>query len=520
MERRSAARRLAQYAVVAVGLMGASLLGLAAQALLASNFGAGADTDALFMARDISLSAFKLLMPAQAAALLVPMFLTMRARRAPDSWQAANAVLVSLLVVATPVVIAVILLAPVIIDLLAPGFDTATADQAIVLLRILGLSMWLMLATSLAAALLTAIERFGRSTVANLIGQASLVALLPLLIASNGIEGAAWAFVAAAAAQAVFTWALLLVEGMPPLVNPLRYREQVGAFGRGLVPFLGYAAAVQASGVVFRISASLLKTGLFASQTLARQLYMGLFALIFVPLQTIVLPSLAQHAAEDRHTEFMAELRAALRYSIFMVVPVSVALMVLAEPTVSFVFERGEFSAADASNTAMAMRVYALGILFTGLYTVMEQAAYARGQNRLIVGTNVRIEAIQAPLFLGLTLWLGVTGIPVASVIGGAFGGAYYLHRFTRGDLSGALRRQGGFFVRVGACGLASGLAVWGTWRAMDALADPGPGLPQAIALVPATAVGVGVYCGLSLVLGLRELPNLTALFEGRSKRR
>jgi putative peptidoglycan lipid II flippase len=472
------------------------------------------------MARDISLSAFKLLLPAQAAALLVPMFLTMRVRRADDAWHAAAAVLVALLAVATPIVIAVVLLSPVIVDLLAPGFSAATADQTVILLRILALSMWLMLATSLAAALLTALERFGRSTVTNLVGQASLVVLLPLLVASDDIVGAAWAFVGSAAIQALLTWGLLMVEGMPPLANPFRHRAEVGQFGRGLVPFLGYAAAVQASGVVFRISASLLKTGLFAAQSLARQLFNGLFALIFVPLQTIVLPSLAQHAAEDRDAEFAAELRAALRYSIFMVVPVAVVLAVLAGPAVSFVFERGEFSGADAHNTALAMRVYAFAIVFTGLYTVMEQAAYARGQNRLIVGTNIRIEALQAPLYIGLTLLLGVVGIPLAGLIGSAFGAGYYLYRFTRGDFSGALQRQGGFFWRVCLCAALTALAVWGTWKGVDALVEPGVGLDQAVSIVPAALVGLVVYCALSLAVGLRELPNLTALFEGRFRRR
>src|SRR5215211_3693813 len=109
MERRSAARRVAQYAVVAVGLIGSSLLGLAGQALIASLFGAAAATDALYMARDISLSAFKLLLPTQAAGVLIPMFLTLRTGRSREAWESVASVLAMLLAVTLPIVVAVVL---------------------------------------------------------------------------------------------------------------------------------------------------------------------------------------------------------------------------------------------------------------------------------------------------------------------------------------------------------------------------------------------------------------------------
>lgn len=519
MERRSAARRLAQYLVVAVGLAGAAVLGLAAQAIIAGLFGAGADTDALFMARDISLAAFKLLLPAQAAGVLVPMFLAMRSR-SREAWEAMAAVLVTVLAVATPIVLVTVLAAPWIVDLLAPGFEESTADQTAVLLRILALSTWLMLVTTLATALLQALERFGLASATNVLGQATLVATLPVLAHTSGITGAAWAFAAAAAMQAALSWGLLLREGLPVSANPLRNRAVVREFLRGLAPFLGYAAAVQASGVVFRISASLLKTGLFAAQSLARQLYTGLFGLIFVPLTTVVFPSLSRHSADDRPEEFGAELSAALRYSVFLVTPVSVILAALAEPAVSLFFERGEFTDTDAHNTGLAMTLFAAVLLVNGLYLLLEQAAYARRENRLIVGTNIRIEAVHAPLYLGLTLAFGVIGIPMAMVAGGTFGTAYYLYRLRRTPGAPSVRLGGGFLVRVALCAAGMAAVVLGTWLAFDSLLDPGPGLPQAAAILPAAALGAVVYCGLSLVAGLRELPNLTALFEARLRRR
>ena len=65
-------QRFAQYLLVAGGLGVAMVLGLLVQALLAYYFGAGAETDALFMARDITEVLTKLLLPSQTVGILMP----------------------------------------------------------------------------------------------------------------------------------------------------------------------------------------------------------------------------------------------------------------------------------------------------------------------------------------------------------------------------------------------------------------------------------------------------------------
>src|SRR4051812_47701810 len=97
----SVQRRFAQYALVAVMLLGSALFALVAQAIVARFFGAGVRSDSLFMARDITELAGNTLLTGQAAGVLLPMFLGIHARSAERAWKELSALIFAAVVIAT-----------------------------------------------------------------------------------------------------------------------------------------------------------------------------------------------------------------------------------------------------------------------------------------------------------------------------------------------------------------------------------------------------------------------------------
>ena len=511
-----AQRRFGQYALVATGVLAATLLGLVAQALIVSYLGAGRRSDALFMARDIMQSGAKLLLPSQAAGVLVPMFLAMRRRSGPEAWSPLAAVFTTMLAVAAPIALVIVAAAPQLVALFAPGFDDSTAALTAALLRIVAPSIVFALAGTLATAILQGEQRFSRATFANVASGLALVVGLISLTPSFGARGAAFSLLGASVVQATIAWAVLMREGMPALADPRQHLGYLRDFWASLVVLVPYGAAVQVSGIVLRASASLLAPGLFTSLSLARQVNMALFALVFMPLNSVMFTALSRHTAEGLERDFRAELRASIRQAIYLVTPVSVAIVVLREPAVSMVFERGAFGAAATADTAIPVAIYSAGLLLTGTYMLLEQAAYARRNPQLVVRTNLRMEGLQIMLFPLLTVLLGVAGIPLASIPVALFGTFYYLrHLFPAQRVK--LNRHARFLGAVGAAAttmaIVTAVAAWG----IDLLIDPGPGLPQALVVVPASLIGVATYFGASLALGVRELrlllPLITAPF-------
>jgi putative peptidoglycan lipid II flippase len=498
-------RRFAQYLLVVVGLTVAMLLGLVVQALLAYYFGAAASTDALFMARDITDVLTKLLLPAQTVGVLMPMFLALRAERGHEAWHELSAVLTAVLLAATPLVLVVVALAPWLVALFAPGFSDATANETERLLRVLAPMMWCTLGSALAVAILQASDRFGRSMVAGIVGQGAAVAALPPLVSAEGITGASLALLIGAAVQLVVAWGLVAAEGMPVVANPLRHPDLARAFVRRTAPFFSYAGAVQAGGIVYRISASTLGSGLYAALSFADRVQRAVYALIFLPIQTVLFPALARHEAEGRPAAFRAELRASLRYVIFAVTPLVAGLALLSEQTVSMLFERGEFGSEATDDSAVALAIFALALLPNGMYMLLEQASYARSRRRLVIGANVTIAAVQAALSYPLAKLLGIAGLPLAFLVATLTGFFVYLERLYPGATLRGARQQAGFGLRILGATLAMLLATFATRELVDALADPAPGLSQAVVLLPATLAGASTYVGLSLVMGLRE---------------
>ncbi|MBX3264614.1 MAG: murein biosynthesis integral membrane protein MurJ, partial [Labilithrix sp.] len=136
---------------------------------------------------------------------------------------------------------------------------------------------------------------------------------------------------------------------------------------------------------------------------------------IFVmALSSATLPSLATFAAKGETDELVATWAHGMRLAMFVAIPCSVALVVLGEPLVVLLFERGHFDAESSRQTARAL-AWQGGAIFTVAATrQLVPAFHALGDTR----TPVVVSAIDLVAFVLLALALrgplGHVGISVA----------------------------------------------------------------------------------------------------------
>ncbi len=510
-------QRLIQVLLTGTLLVVAMLMGLAGQALIAYFFGAGGRSDALFLARDVSDLAAKALLTAQAIGVLVPFVMSVSSRQdQPVADRALAAILTTAALAASVLAALVVALADPLVSVLAPGFEPATADRAVGLLRIMAPMAPFVAVAALAAAALQARQRFGRAMLASVVGGAGVVAAMPILVHLWGVEGAAAAMTFGAVAQAVSAWGFLLVDGVPAAVLPWRERTHVEDFLRRTLPLFPYAAAAQGSGILLRIAASMLATGLYAAFALAYRLYRSVISLLLAPVQQVLLPALSTSEARDRRAAADDELVATLRYVAFLLVPVTVALAALGDETVSAVFERGAFTARDTDRTGTLLSLFALAVLPNAVYVLLEQAAYARRHTRLVVRTNVALEVIQGALYIPLVLALGASGIPVASLVAAVTAAIVY----TRELRPAPLRAHVPFAGRLALCALAMLAAVLGAAALVAAAFDPDPGVAQLLVIGPATVTGAAAYLLAAALFRLHEPRRLAELMLQLASRR
>jgi putative peptidoglycan lipid II flippase len=335
-------------------------------------------------------------------------------------------------------------------------------------------------------------------------GHAALVAALPPLVAWHGVRGASVAMLIGAAAQMLFAWGCLVADGMPALTSPWRQGTHLREFGRGWAPFLTYAGATQASGIVLRVSASTLGTGIYAVVSLALRLYRSLVTLILTPIHYVLLPAPSRSEAEDRRSVADSELVTTLRHVLVLIAPVVTALVVLRGATVSMLFERGDFGPADADRTAAVLGLLALAIVPTAACILLEQAAYARRRPGTVLRANLVAEAMQAALFVPMIALADERGVPLAMTAAILAEMALYL-RLLRPRAPGASAGLVPFVFKVAlACAALRG-AILGVHDLVEAVASPAPGAEQAALVIPSVLAGTVAYVAALALLRVEE---------------
>ncbi len=104
------------------------------------------------------------------------------------------------------------------------------------------------------------------------------------------------------------------------------------------------------------------------------QLPLGLFG---VAVASATLPTISREAGSRRTAEFRETLSRSLGLVFLLTLPSAVGLIVLSRPIVGVIFQRGEFTANDTEQTALALSFYCLGLAAYAAIKTLTPAFYA-----------------------------------------------------------------------------------------------------------------------------------------------
>jgi putative peptidoglycan lipid II flippase len=104
------------------------------------------------------------------------------------------------------------------------------------------------------------------------------------------------------------------------------------------------------------------------------QLPLGVFG---VAVATVTLPVISKAAALGEMGRFRSTLARAMRLAVFLTLPSAVGLIVLAQPIIALIYQRGKFVDEDSLHTAEALQFYAIGLVGYSCIKVLSPAFYA-----------------------------------------------------------------------------------------------------------------------------------------------
>ncbi|GAB4556434.1 MAG: murein biosynthesis integral membrane protein MurJ [Anaerolineae bacterium] len=366
-------------AVIALSFVFSGVLGLLRGVIIGAVFGAGSLLDAFYAAYRLPEMLFTLVAGGALGSAFIPIFNRFLSNGDESAaWRVARATLTCVTLIATFIsLITAIFAFPIVDRLLIPAADPAQKLLTADLMRIMLITVAIFSASGLLMAILNANQRFLAPALAPSMNNIGLMAGALLLSPSMGIYGLAWgAVVGAILHLAVQLPALRAYRGQLRPSLDLR-AAGLGEILRLMLPRLIGAAAVQLNFVVNTILASDMTDGSLSALSVAFTLMFVVLGVVAQSAGTAIFPTLSTFAARGETENFRNTLAGALRGVLFISLPATVGLILLSQPLIATLFERGEWDAFDTTATAWALSFFALGLAAFSLQELLARAFYA-----------------------------------------------------------------------------------------------------------------------------------------------
>ncbi|MEJ2745070.1 MAG: murein biosynthesis integral membrane protein MurJ, partial [bacterium] len=501
------------------------ILGLVREIVILNMFGRHL-TDAFYAAFRLPNTLRHLMGEGALSAAFIPVFSDcLRNRSKRDAWELATAVLASLVVVSSIVVIIAVACAPWIVDVLLAGFRSDPGKLALTV----SLTRWMfpyLIFVSLVAlcmGILNSLHHFAVPSLAqaafNLTVILSAVYLAPRWgwHGKNQIFAVAIGVLLGGVVQLGMQIPVLRRKGFHLVMGRIWNNPDLRRIIRLIIPALAGLAVYQINLVVDNLFASFLPEGsityLFAANRLI-QFPIGTFA---IGISTVAFPLMAGFAVAGDMPKLKSALNYALRLAFFITIPAGVGLIVLGKPIIQLLYERGEFLLDGSTDpTYWAVIFYSLGICAIGGVSVVVRCYYSLEDTRTpvkIASIAVAVNIIFDYLLMGP---LKHGGLAFATSIAQTVNLSLLLWLLRRKIGGLGLWRVGASLKKIALSTAVMALVVWVTFRAMSCAA-PGAGFTakSVRALVPLFAGALG-YLAAAYVLKAAELSELWHEFRRR----
>ena len=417
------AGRLARStAFFSIATAASRVAGLAREVVAASYFGITGPMSAFTVAFQVPNLIRALFADAALQPAFVPIFTEQIERgKVREAFRMASTMLLLVTMVLGAITAFFILFAGLIMPLFAPGFSGETENLMIVLSQIIFPILVLLGVTGVVVGILNSYDRFGAFAISplfwNLTIIAVVVATVPLFPEETQIYAYAIGVVAGTVVQLLIpTWDLrhtpfrftFKVDFRDPNVRRVLILMVPVTLSLGLInfnllvnSFFGSLVSDQAPAAIdkaFRIY----------------QLPQGIFS---VAIATVLFPTLARFANRGEYDNLRETLAKGMRQIVFILLPATAAILVLSEPMIRIVYQRGEFGPDQTELVATALFWFAFSLPTNGMFLLLSRTFFGLQQPWIptaIAGGNLAVTAI-ASFFLYKPF--GVAGIVAATAI-------------------------------------------------------------------------------------------------------
>ncbi len=407
-------------AALLVGFYLASrVLGFVRQAVIASLFGVGPEADAWFAAFRIPDTLFTLFAGGALVSALIPVYMGYK-----DSGDRAdlrrlasglfNLVAVFMIVVG---VLGVVFAQP-LTDLVVPGFDEPTKELTARATRWLMFSPLLLGLAAVAKGISQSERRFVIPAAGPVFYNVGTIVGGIFLAGQYGIMGLVWGTIAGAVIHLAIQQVGLVRIGIAFPFSTVTVHPGVIRVISLMIPRLLGFAVIQVSFFFMNFLASFIGPASVSALANAWLLLLFPVGVLAIPFAEASLPGFSSKWAEGDRDGLVRQYHWALRRILFLVIPASVGLAVLAGPILAVLFERDAFDAVATSLTAGALVFYSVGLTGHGSVEVLARVFYSMQDTKTPVIIGSASLALHMLISWLLSLFMGINGLALGVSIG------------------------------------------------------------------------------------------------------
>src|SRR3954447_12633443 len=337
-----------------------------------------------------------------------------------EAFRLASTMLFVVTIVLGAITAVFVLMAGLVMPIFAPGLKGELRDLMIALSRILFPILILLGTTGIIVGILNSYDRFGAFAIAPLFWNLTiigvLVVLAPAFHGNNRIYAYAIGILAGTVVQ-------LLIPAFDLRNTPFRFSRRIDWRDPNVRRVLVLMLPVTIS--LGLINFNLLINSFFGSLVDDRgpaaidkafrvyQLPQGIFS---VAIATVLFPTLARFAPRGARDDLRSTMANGMRQIVFVLLPAAAAVLVLSEPMIRLIYQRGEFTPDQTDLVATALFWFAFSLPTNGLLLLLTRTFFSLQRPWIptaIAAGNLAITALGS-----LALYhLGVGGIVAATAI-------------------------------------------------------------------------------------------------------
>lgn len=386
---------------------------------MASHFGASNLLDVYYVSFDIPDFIFNLLVVGAVASAFIPVFIEYQARRGGEEWNLANNFLNILIAIMAVMAGVIFLFTPWLISIIAPGFDPAKKDLAVLFTRVMLFSPIIFAISVVVGSILQVFHRFLAYALAPIMYNLGIIFGAIFLVPKFGPLGLA---------EGVVLGALFHLAIQLPALRGIGFKwKKVWHWGdvgmkkilKLMVPRTIGVALFQINLIIIDAFSSKISAGSVTVVNLANNFQYLPISLVGISTAVASFPTLSRQALEEDKTAFVERINKTLRQILFVILPTSFLMVYLRTDLIRVVLGSGLFGPRDVEMTGNILGFLMLGVFAQSIIPLLARSFYAMQNTRVPVMAS--ISGVVANIFLAWYFLpsFGIFALPLAFSLAG-----------------------------------------------------------------------------------------------------